>query len=338
MRTTTIIAEAGVNHNGNFELAKQLIEVAKESDADFVKFQIWVTDEILAPNAPKAQYQKDNDGGDSQYEMAKRLELSFDQYIALKKYSDTIGIKFLATPDDFTSLDFIVDTLKLETIKVGSGEITNIPFLKRIGSKNKDVILSTGMASLGEVEKAYNTLVSSGARSVALLHCTSSYPAPFDTLNLKAIHTLKKAFKTHVGYSDHTIGSEASVAAVALGAEIIEKHFTLDKKLPGPDHIASMEPKELKEMINQIRNIEKALGDGVKQIQNIEVETKKVVSKGVYIKDSLKEGSIISIDNVLFMRPVGEIPANFFEQIEGKKISRNIDKGEPLKWKDIIFE
>ena len=137
MRTTTIIAEAGVNHNGNFELAKQLIEVAKESDADFVKFQIWVTDEILAPNAPKAQYQKDNDGGDSQYEMAKRLELSFDQYIALKKYSDTIGIKFLATPDDFTSLDFIVDTLKLETIKVGSGEITNIPFLKRIGSKNQ---------------------------------------------------------------------------------------------------------------------------------------------------------------------------------------------------------
>jgi N-acetylneuraminate synthase len=338
MSKTIVIAEAGVNHNGNIQLAKQLIDVAKDCGADYVKFQIWVTDEILAPDAPKAQYQKDNDGDDSQYEMAKRLELTFDQYVELKKHCDNVGIKFLATPDDFTSLDFITDTLGLDLIKIGSGEITNIPFLKRIGSKKRNVILSTGMASLGEVEKAYNSLVSSGALSVALLHCTSSYPAPFNTLNLRAIRTLRKAFQTTVGYSDHTIGSEASVAAVALGAEIIEKHFTIDKNLPGPDHIASMEPMELKEMINQIRNIEQALGSGVKQIQSIEVETKKVVTKGVYIKKSIKKGSIISLDNVLFMRPVDEISANFFEQIEGKRISRDISDGEPLKWKDIVFE
>lgn len=336
---TIIIAEAGVNHNGSIDMAKKLIDAAAESGVDYVKFQIWKTDEILVKNAPKAKYQIDNDGDSSQYEMAKRLELTFNQYIELYNYCESVGVKFLATPDDYPSLDFLTETISQKLIKIGSGEINNIPFLKRIGKKGVDVILSTGMSNIGEVELAYTSLIKSGAPSVSILHCTSSYPAPFETLNLLAIQTLKTVFQTKVGYSDHTLGTEASIAAVALGAQIIEKHFTIDKNLPGPDHKASIEPEELTLMVKQIRNIEKALlGGGLKRIQNIEVETRSVVTKGIYIKSKIKKGDIICEDKMRFMRPVSEIPVNLFDHVVNRKALKDISEGEPLKWSDIDFE
>jgi len=270
--------------------------------------------------------------------MAKRLELSFDDYKKLKEHCEKVGVGFLATPDDYPSLDFLTDNLKQSIVKVGSGEVTNIPFLKRIGKKGVEVILSTGMSSLGEVEKAYQTLLTNGAKRVSILHCTSSYPAPFETLNLYAIQTLKSAFKTRVGYSDHTQGTEASVAAVALGAEIIEKHFTLDKNLPGPDHKASIEPRELLLLVKQIRNIELGLmGSGLKEIQNIEIETKAVVTKSIYLRENINKGEIISEDKMLFMRPVDEIPVQLFEHVVNRKALNNILAGKPLKWRDIDF-
>ena len=258
-KSVIIIAEAGVNHNGSIAIAKQLIDSAAKAGVDYVKFQTWITDDIVDINAPKAQYQKDNDQSVSQYEMLKRLELTFDEFRELKSYCAAAGVDFLSTPDDFRSLDFLVDDLGLKVIKVGSGELTNIPFLKKIGLKRKEVILSTGMGSLGEIERAYYTLLEAGATKVSILHCTSNYPATYDSVNLKAMQTLALAFNTEIGYSDHTEGNEVSIAAVALGAKIIEKHFTLDKTMDGPDHKASIDPDELSLLVNQIRNTEKAI-------------------------------------------------------------------------------
>lgn len=332
-----IIAEAGVNHNGDINLAKQLIDVAAEAGADYVKFQTWVTDELIERDAPKALYQSLNDGESSQYEMLKRLELSFGEFRILRDYADKKNIHFLSTPDDFSSLDFLSDVLDLPLIKVGSGEITNLLFLKKIGSKKKEVILSTGMSNIDEVSNAYNALINSGARSVALLHCTSNYPASLESVNLKAINHLQQVFKTEVGYSDHTIGSETAIAAVALGATIIEKHFTLDKSLPGPDHKASLDPAELKRFVNHIRNVEKALsGSGKKEIQPEEIETKKVVTKGVYLIKDIRKGQVITESDVTFKRPVKGISADQIENIFNREASKDLVKGQPLNWEDLL--
>lgn len=334
-----IIAEAGVNHNGSIELAEQLISEAAVCGADIVKFQTWVTEELVVKSAPKAKYQLQNDGEGSQFEMLKRLELSFDDFIYLKRYAESKNIRFLSTPDDFKSLKFLSDQLNLDILKVGSGEITNIPFLKAIGKTGKDVILSTGMASIGEVEKAYYTLLENGAKSVALLHCTSNYPARFDSVNLKAMDTLKHAFQTTVGYSDHTMGTEIPVAAVALGAEIIEKHFTLDKNLSGPDHKASLDPFEFSLMVKQIRNVEAALsGDGRKIPHSSELETKKVVTKGIYLSKNLRAGDVLTEDKLALKRPAGEIDIRFFDLLKGKKLKFDLLKDHLLKWEDIQFE
>lgn len=339
MSKVIIIAEAGVNHNGDIKLAKHLILEAYKAGVDYVKFQTWVTDELVDKAAPKAEYQKQNDGIESsQYEMLKKLELSFNDFRELKEYAEKVGVKFLSTPDDYKSLDFLSDELQLPILKVGSGEINNIPFLRKIGNKQKEVILSTGMASIGEVEIAFNTLLQSGAKSVAILHCTSNYPADYDSVNLKAMLTLKTAFNTSVGYSDHTMGNEVSIAAVALGAKIIEKHFTLDKLLPGPDHKASLTPEELTDLVKQIRNVELAMsGNGVKTAHFSETETKKVVTKGIYLNKDLKADSFITDEDIIMKRPAGEISAAMYDMIIGRKINKDLSKNQQLTFNDFKF-
>ena len=251
--TVFIIAEAGVNHNGSIELAKKLIDVAKKANVDAVKFQTFKTEKIIGKFADKAEYQKENTGNsETQFEMVKKLELSYEEFKELRNYCNEKGIIFLSTPDDDDSLEFLVN-LGVDMIKIGSTEVTNLPYLKKIAQKNIPIILSTGMSTLGEVEKALNAIYDEGNKNVTLLHCTTDYPTSYEDINLRAMETLRNAFKTNIGYSDHTLGNEAAVAAVALGAKIIEKHFTLDKNLEGPDHKASLDPQELEKFVETIR-------------------------------------------------------------------------------------
>lgn len=333
-----IIAEAGVNHNGNIDIAKQLISAAKEAGADCVKFQTWKTEELITEDAPKADYQLKNDGDGSQFEMLKKLELSYSEFSELKHYAEKTEIDFLSTPDELKSLNFLADELNLPIIKIGSGEISNLLFLKQIALKRKKVILSTGMSNLGDVEKAYLTLRNNGATEVALLHCTSEYPAPYNTVNLLAMDTLKVAFKTTVGYSDHTEGIAISVAAVAKGARIIEKHFTLDRKMPGPDHLASIEPKEFQKMVESIRQVEIALGDGIKNIQASEIETQKVVKKGIYATEHIPSGTVITEYHLVGKRPNKGIGIEHYETIIGKQARTDISKGHPIFPDNISWE
>ena len=333
-----IIAEAGVNHNGDIRLAKKLIDAGKEAGVDCVKFQTWITEELITKDAPKAKYQLKNDGEGSQFDMLKKLELSFNDFRELKRYSEEQGIDFLSTPDEKKSLDFLVDELKIKLIKVGSGEIRNLLYLKQIGQKKLPVILSTGMSNISDVEIAYYTLLENGATHVALLHCTSEYPAPYETVNLRAMNTLKEVFKTDVGYSDHTNGIEISIAAVALGARIIEKHFTLDKDMEGPDHKASLDPKELNNLVKSIRNVSNALGDGIKRIQPVERETLKVVGKGIYSNQDLKVGTIITEEMLVGKRPCKGIGMEHFSLIIGKKTNQSISKGTSIDFHLINFE
>ncbi len=339
MGKVIIIAEAGVNHNGNIDLAKKLIDVAAEAKVDYVKFQTWITEDIVDRSAAKAEYQIQNDGDSTtQFEMLKRLELSFSDFIELKNYSESRGVKFLSTPDDYKSLDFLSDELDLPLLKIGSGEVTNVPFLRRFGNKKKPIILSTGMSTIGEVEKAYYTLLDSGAPSVSLLHCTSNYPAPLDSVNLKAMNTLQSVFNCEVGYSDHTEGIEISLAAVAMGAVIIEKHYTLDKKMIGPDHKASLDPIELQELVKSIRNIEVAIGgNGLKKPHLTEVETKKIVQKGIYLNKTILKGEIISDDHLIMKRPVNSLSAEDYDFVIGKKVVRDINEGAAIKLNDLDF-
>ena len=332
-----IIAEAGVNHNGDMNLAMKLIEAAKETGADCIKFQTWVTDELMTPDAPKADYQVSNDGTGSQYDMAKRLELSFENFTLLKQHAEKIGVLFLSTPDESISLNFLADELKLPIIKVGSGEVNNLLFLKEIGRKKLPVILSTGMSYLADVEKAYYTLIENGAPHISLLHCTSEYPAPFESVNLKAMQTLQQVFQTTVGYSDHTQNIEISIAAVAMGAQIIEKHFTLDKSLPGPDHKASLDPAEFTQMVKCIRNVEKAIGNGIKKPNASELTTKKVVGKGLYAKHKMAKGATITENDLVGKRPETEISILYADIIIGKKLKNDIEKGEPFSLNGIAF-
>lgn len=326
-----IIAEAGVNHNGQLDLALKLCDAAKEAGVDAVKFQTWKTENIVTAQARQAAYQTENTGvEESQYDMLKELELSYDHFRYIKDYCKRIGIDFLSTPDEEESLEFLVN-LGLPLIKVGSGEVTNIPYLRKIGSQNKPVILSTGMSNLAQVATAYDTLLTAGAPSVALLHCTTNYPCPVDEVNLKAMCTLRDAFKCQVGYSDHTMGLEVPVAAVALGAEIIEKHFTLDCTMDGPDHKASLEPAELKLMVQQIRNIEAALGDGIKRPNKSESENAKVVQKSILAKRPIKKGEVLTEDNLVVKRAGSGISSVYWDVVVGTKALQDYDIDEPIK-------
>lgn len=326
-----IIAEAGVNHNGKLDLALKLCDAAKAAGVDAVKFQTWKTENIVTTQAQQAAYQVENTGiEESQYDMLKKLELSYDHFRYIQEYCKKIGIEFLSTPDEEESLEFLV-SLGLPFIKVGSGEVTNIPYLRMIGSQGKPVILSTGMSNVAQVATAYDTLLKAGANGVSLLHCTTNYPCPMDEVNLRAMITLRDAFKCHVGYSDHTMGTEVPVAAVALGAEIIEKHFTLDRTMEGPDHKASLEPAELKLMVQQIRNIENALGDGIKRPNKSEAENAKVVQKSILAKRLIKKGEVLSEENLTVKRTGIGIPANLWDSVVGCYAIKDYIIDEPIK-------
>ena len=324
-----IIAEAGVNHNGDVEIAKKLCLAAKEAGADVVKFQTWITEKIITQNVEQAEYQKENTGRDeSQYEMLKALELNYDEFRDVKAYCDEIGILFASTADEEDSLDFLVE-LGIPFIKVGSGDVGNISYLRYIGSKKLPVILSTGMSTLADVEISLQALRDGGATDITLLHCTTNYPCPYDAVNLKAMDTLKHAFGLPVGYSDHTEGLEVPVAAASIGAGVIEKHFTLDRNMEGPDHKASMEPKAFKEMVQAIRHIETALGNGMKQPTKAEQQISKVVLKRIVAKREIRAGQVIREEDICVKRNNAGLPANAWDIILGTTARRGyrIDEG-----------
>jgi N-acetylneuraminate synthase/N,N'-diacetyllegionaminate synthase len=327
-----IIAEAGVNHNGSLDMALKLCDEAKNAGVDAIKFQTWKTENIVTKSAKLAEYQKNNikDKIESQYEMLKKLELSHSDFITIKKYCDSINIEFLSTPDDEDSLEFL-SSFNMKFIKIGSGEISNIPYLRKIGRLQQKIILSTGMSSLGDVEKAYTTLIDSGASEIILLHCTTNYPVSMDEVNLQAMCTLKNAFKCQVGYSDHTMGIEIPIAAVALGAIIIEKHFTLNRNSDGPDHKASLEPHELKQMVTAIHNIEMALGDGIKRITLSEQKNKNIVQKSLVASKTILKGEIFSEQNMVLKRVGTGILPDKWDEVIGKKANKDFQKDDLIK-------
>ncbi|WP_017211318.1 N-acetylneuraminate synthase [Clostridium beijerinckii] len=330
-----IIAEAGVNHNGDINLAKKLIDVAKEANVDAIKFQTFKTEKIVSKFAEPAEYQKENLGNnESQYEMVKKLELSYENFKVLKQYCDENDIMFLSTPDDEDSLDFLVD-LKVPMIKIGSTEVTNVNYLRKIAQKNLPIVLSTGMSNLGEVETALEAMYEEGNRNITLLHATTDYPTQYEDVNLSAMCTLKSAFSVPVGYSDHTLGYEAAVAAVSMGAEIIEKHFTLDKNMEGPDHKASLEPDELKEFVEKIRNTELLLGDGIKRPTKREKAIIVAARRSVVAAYELKEGTVITEEMLEFKRPGNGIKPEMEDILIGRKLKRDIKEDEVIKWEDI---
>lgn len=326
-----IIAEAGVNHNGRLDLALQLCDAARNAGVDAVKFQTWKTENIITTSTAQAEYQTQNTSKkESQFEMLKRLELSYNDFIAIKQHCENIGVQFLSTPDDSESLDFLC-SLSLPFLKIGSGEITNIPYLRAIGSKQMPVIISSGMCYLGDVERAYRLLKESGAPSVDVLHCTTNYPCPMEQVNLGAMVTIKNALGCRVGYSDHTMGIEVPIAAVALGAEIIEKHFTLDRAMRGPDHAASLNPEELKQMVEAIRNIEKALGDGIKRPNDSEVKISQVILKRIVARKPIKRGEIFTLDNLSVKRAPSGVSALLWDYMLGSYAPCDYATDQPIE-------
>ncbi|MCO1601327.1 N-acetylneuraminate synthase [Desulfosporosinus nitroreducens] len=331
MSKTFIIAEAGVNHNGKIKLAKKLIDTAKSAGADAVKFQTFKAESLVSKAAQKAEYQKQNTEADeSQLEMVRKLELYFSNFEELEKYCEEKEILFLSTPFDLESID-LLERLEMPIYKVPSGEITNLPYLMKIASTCKPVIMSTGMSDLDEVSLALEVLRENGAGTITLLHCNTQYPTPFDDANIRAMLTLKERFGLAVGYSDHTLGIEAPIAAVALGATVIEKHFTLDKSMEGPDHRASLDPQELKVMVTSIRNIEVALGDGIKRPSKSETPNKEVARKSIVAKRNIVKGEFLTEDNITVKRPGNGIsPMKWFEVL-GKSAKRNFCEDELIE-------
>lgn len=328
---TMIIAEAGVNHNGSLEIAKQLCLAAKQAGADIVKFQTWKTEKIITKNVEQAEYQKENTGEEeSQYDMLKSLELSYDDFKEIKHYCDEIGIIFASTADEEESLDFLVE-LGIPFIKVGSGDINNISYLRYIGAKKRPVILSTGMSYLSDVDIAVRELQQAGCNDITLLHCTTNYPCDKHNVNLNSLKTLSSAFGLPVGYSDHTQGNEVSIAAVALGACVIEKHFTLDRQMSGPDHMASVEPKEFADMVKAIRNVEMAMGDGIKKPTKGEKEISKVVLKKILASKEINEGDIIKPEDLCVKRNDIGIPAQYWDLIVGSRAKKKYAVDEPIE-------
>lgn len=332
-RKTKIIAEAGVNHNGSLEMAKELIIAAANANADYIKFQTFNSDLVVTGSADKAAYQIKNTGvKESQLEMISKLELSHKDHYELKEYANQYEIKLFSTAFDLPSIDFLRE-LDIDRFKIPSGEITNLPYLRHAAAFGKPIILSTGMSNLGEIEDALKVLEEGGMdrNHITLLHCTSEYPAPLIDVNLRAIKTLEQAFGLEVGYSDHTEGIEVSIAAVALGATIIEKHFTLDKNLPGPDHKASVEPEELKSLVDAVRNINMALGDGRKRVTASELENIKVARKSLVAATSIKKGDRFSRENITVKRPGVGISPMRYDEIIGKLASRDFCKDDLIE-------
>lgn len=331
MGKTFIIAEAGDNHNGDIELAYRLVDKAVEAGADCVKFQTFVTEELVSRKAEKAEYQQRETGNnESQFEMIKKLELSFDAFKKLQKYSEERGILFLSTPFDHLSIQFL-SSIDIPYFKIPSGEITNFPYLVQVAKTGKDIIMSTGMAELKEIEEAICVLKQHGAGEISLLHCNTEYPTPMEDVNLRAMLTLKEKFGVRVGYSDHTQGIEVPIAAVALGAEIIEKHFTLDRNMEGPDHKASLEPDELKAMVTAIRNIENALGNGIKTASNSEKKNKEIARKSIVARKRILQGEILSEENLAVKRPGNGISPMRWTEVIGTKAKRIFEEDEMIE-------
>ena len=333
MKNVFIIAEAGVNHNGDISKAFRLVDEAKRVGADAVKFQTSKPSKSISKYTKMAKYQINNIGKEiSMIELVKKISLPFDNFEKLKKYCDEIGITFLSTPFHLEAADFLNDLVPY--FKIPSGEITNYPLLENIAKKKKPIILSTGMCGFSEIEEAIEIFYNEGNKNIILLHCTSNYPCPFNEVNLKAMQTLAFTFKLPVGYSDHTLGVEVPIAAVAMGAKIIEKHFTLDKNLPGPDHKASLEPNELKKMVKAIRNIEKALGDGIKKPNDSEIEIMKVARKSLIATKDIKSGEIIKESDITIKRPGTGILPKFKDIVIGMKLINDIKQDETFRWEN----
>lgn len=329
-----IIAEAGVNHNGSVEKAVELIEVAAKAGADFVKFQTFKAELSVSKSAKKATYQEENTGTkESQYEMVKNLELSFDDFKYISEVCAKNNIGFLSTGFDFPSLEFL-ESLNLEYFKIPSGEITNLPYLQKVASFGKKVILSTGMASMKEVKEAFQVLLSEGLskNKITIVHCNTEYPTPMEDVNLKAMNAIGDELKVKIGYSDHTLGIEVPIAAVALGATVIEKHYTLDRKMAGPDHRASLEPEELKAMVDAIRNVEKAVsGSGRKEASPSEAKNKPIARKSIVAAKKIKMGEIFSRENLTVKRPGTGISPMRWEEILGKKAPADFEEDEQIR-------
>ena len=331
--TVLVIAEAGVNHNGDIELAKALVDAAADAGADFVKFQTFKADSLVTRGAPKAHYQvKNANSEESQYQMIKRLELSESMHQELIAHCDKNNVGFLSTGFDKSSIDYLRG-LDVTTFKVPSGEITNLPYLRHIGSFNGRVLISTGMSCLGEIEQELDAVESSGTErdKITVLHCTTEYPTPMEDVNLRAMVNIGKAFGVSVGYSDHTPGIEVPIAAVALGATVIEKHFTLDRTLPGPDHRASLEPDELKVMVQGIRNIEKALGDGIKRPSPSELKNKPIARKSLVAARPIRAGEAFSEDNLMAKRPGTGISPMQWDEVIGRTAPRDFSEDELIE-------
>jgi N,N'-diacetyllegionaminate synthase len=335
MARVFIIAEAGVNHNGSLDLALQLVDAAKASGADAVKFQTFKADLLATRSAHKAAYQdRTTAKEETQLQMLRRLELDEAAHKRLIEYCDKVGIQFLSSPFDMQSAD-LLNSMNLPKFKVPSGEITNVPFLEHIARKRRPVILSTGMSTLGEVEEAVHALQSSGCSELTLLHCVTEYPAPYNEVNLRAMQTLKAAFGLPVGYSDHTPGIEIAVAAVALGAEVIEKHFTLDRSLPGPDHAASLEPAELRAMVDAIRHVEAALGTGRKIPAPCEVANISVARKSVVASRALPAGHKLEASDLEIKRPGNGLSPKSLSALVGRTLRVAVDKDKMIHWDDL---
>jgi len=320
-----IIAEAGVNHNGSINTAKKLIDAASAAGADAVKFQTFKAENLVIKNSQKAEYQKQNcDPLESQFDMLKKLELDLEVHKELLLYCKEKNIIFLSTPFDNDSID-LLSNLGLETFKIPSGEITNLPYLRHIGSLNKKIILSTGMSNLKEIKDALSVLINAGSlkENITVLHANTMYPTPMEDVNLNAIHTIKNEFDIAVGYSDHTLGIEVDIAAVAIGVSIIEKHFTLDKTMDGPDHKASLEPSQLKKMVRAIRNIEKALGSYKKEPSPSESINIDIARKSIVAKMEINKGDIFTNKNLTIKRPGTGISPMLWDEVIGKASQKN---------------
>lgn len=335
IKHTIIIAEAGVNHNGSIELAKQLVDKAVEAGVDYIKFQTFKASKLVTKAAKQAEYQQKNIGkeGDSQYQMLKKLELSPKDHEVLISYCEERGIKFFSTAFDFDSIDYL-HSLGLGLWKIPSGEVTNYPFLKRVAAYNEKTILSTGMCEIEDVRAAVDALYKNGLskENLILLHCNTEYPTPFEDVNLKAMNALKNEFGVEVGYSDHTKGIEVPIAAVALGATVIEKHFTLDRNMEGPDHKASLEPDELKAMVRAIRNVEKAMsGDGTKHVSNSERKNIAIARKSIVASIDIKKGELLTEDNLTVKRPGTGISPMWWDEIVGTQAIRDFSEEELIE-------
>lgn len=325
-----IIAEAGVNHNGSFDLACRLVDAAKAAGADCIKFQTFRAQNLVSRNAGKADYQKDTTGDGSQADMLTKLELSYDAFSRLKQYCEEVGITFLSTPFDLESVAFL-DELGVPFWKIPSGEVTNLPYLEALAKTGRPVVMSTGMCEMGEIEAAIRVLRKHGTADIRLLHCNTEYPTPFADVNLRAMETMRRAFGVEVGYSDHTKGIEVPIAAVALGATIIEKHFTLDRNMEGPDHKASLEPDELAAMVSAIRNIEQALGSGEKAVSPSERKNIAVARKSIVAKRAIKAGERLTEDNLTVKRPGSGVSPMRWRDVLGTAAIRDFEEDELIE-------